>query len=152
MIRFAYRCVLFPALLTYYRVFRPITHGVKVLIEDEDTGEILMVRHCYGDRQVWHIPGGGYWPRRETPEQAARREVREELGLELGALSHLGQYRTDKLGNRDTAQIFATTVRHPAIRIGPEIAEYRWASRSAIGEALRTYGVTRHALALLERR
>lgn len=152
MIRLAYRWVLSPALLAYYMVFRPITHGVKVLIEDARTGEILLVRHCYGDRQVWHIPGGGYRPRRETPEQAARREVREELGLELGALARLGEYRTDRFGNRDTAQIFATAVRDPAIRIGPEIAEYRWASRTAIGGALRTYGVTRHAIALLERR
>lgn len=125
---------------------------MKVVIEDERSGEILMVRHCYGDRNVWHVPGGGYRPRAETPEQAARREIREELTLELGALSYLGEYRTDKLGNRDTVQIFATTVHDAAIRLGPEIAEYRWASRRTIREMLHTYGVTKHALAVLESR
>ena len=111
-----------------------------------------MVRHCYGDRQVWHVPGGGYWPRWETAEQAARREIREELGLRIGALTRLGEYRTDKLGNRDTAQIFSATVRDAAIRLGPEIEEYRWAPRGAILQGLRIYGVTRHAIDLLERR
>ena len=152
MIRLVYSYVLFPALLAYYKLFRPRTSGVKVVIEDERSRDILLVRHCYGNREVWHIPGGGYWPRWETPEQAARREVREELSLELGALTHLGEYRTDKLGNRDTAQIFSTTVRDPAICVGPEIAEYRWASRRTVLETLRTYGVTRHALDLLENR
>lgn len=152
MIQLAYRYVLYPALVGYYRVFRPKTHGVKVVIEDERSGDILMVRHCYGNREVWHIPGGGYWPRRETPEEAARREVREELSLEVGEMTCLGEYRTDKLGNRDTAQIYATAVQDAAISIGPEIAEYRWASRRTILETLHTYGVTRHALGLLENR
>ena len=144
--------MLFPALLAYYRVFRPRTDGVKVVIEDERSRDILVVRHCYGDRDVWHLPGGTYWPRRETPEQAARRELREELALEIGALIHLGEYRTDKLGNRDTAQIFSTTVRDAAIRPGPEITEHLWAPRETILERLRTYGLTKHALHLLESR
>ena len=152
MIRLAYRFVLFPGLLVYYRVFRPKTYGVKVVIENERSRDILLVRHCYGSRDVWHIPGGGYWPRWETPEQAARREIREELALEIDSLTHLGEYRTDKLGNRDTAQIFLATVRDAAIRIGPEIEEVRWSSRQAILHGLRTYGVTRHALDLLENR
>lgn len=152
MIRLAYRFVLFPVLVCYYKLFRPKTYGVKVLIEDERSRDILLVRHSYGDRAVWHVPGGGYWPRWETPEQAARREVREELALEIGRLTHLGEYRTDKLGNRDTAQIFSTTVRDPAIRLGPEIADHIWASPQTILETLRTYGVTKHALHLLESR
>jgi 8-oxo-dGTP diphosphatase len=152
VIRLVYRYVLFPARSAYCRLFRPITHGVKVVIEDERSRDILLVRHSYGDRAVWHVPGGGYRPRRETPERAARREVREELALELGALTHLGEYRTDKLGNRDTAQIFAAMVREAEIRIGPEIAEYRWASPRTILETLRIYGVTRHAVLLLKSR
>lgn len=152
MIRLVYRYALFPALVAYYKAFRPSTFGVKVVIEDERSGDILVVRHSYGDRGVWHIPGGGYWPRRETPEQAARREVREELGLEIGALTHLGEYRTDKLGNRDTAQIFSAVVRDASISTSAEIDEYIWASRRTVGETLRTYGVTRHAMDLLDGR
>jgi 8-oxo-dGTP pyrophosphatase MutT (NUDIX family) len=36
---------------------------------------------------VWSLPGGGYKPARETPEQAARRECIEELGIEPDALA-----------------------------------------------------------------
>jgi 8-oxo-dGTP diphosphatase len=152
VIRLAYRYALFPARVAYYKLFRPSTFGVKVVIEDERSADILLVRHSYGDRGVWHIPGGGYRPRHETPEQAARREVREELGLEIGALTHLGEYRTDRLGNRDTAQIFSTVVREASIRASAEIDEYIWASRRTVGEALRTYGVTKHAINLLDQR
>jgi 8-oxo-dGTP diphosphatase len=152
VIRFAYRHVLSPARSAYFRVFRPRTHGVKVVIEDERSRDILVVRHSYGEREVWHVPGGGYRPRFETPEQAARREVREELALEIGALTYLGEYWTDRFGNRDTSQIFAATVRDATVRPSAEIAEYRWASRRTILEELRIYGVTQHALSLLEGR
>lgn len=152
MIRLVYRYALSPARMAYFRVFRPKTNGVKVVIEDEASGDILVVRHSYGDREVWHVPGGGYRPSAETPEEAARREVREELALEIGPLTHLGEYFTDRFGNRDTAQIFATTVRATTVRPSFEIAEYRWASPRTILDELRTYGVTKHALSLLESR
>lgn len=147
-----YRWVLSPARLAYFRTFRPRTTGVKVVIEDVRTRRILMVRHSYGNRDVWHVPGGGYRAGTEAADVAARREIREELALEVGALTHLGEYRSERFGNRDTAQIFATRVENTGVRPSPEIAEYRWASRRTILEELRTYGVTKHALRLLEGR
>lgn len=145
-----YRWVLSPARLVYFRTFRPRTAGVKVVIEDARTRRILVVRHSYGNRAVWHVPGGGYRTGAEAADAAARREIREELGLQVGRLTHLGEYRTDRFGNRDTAQIFATRVDDAEIRPSPEIAEHRWASRRTILDELRIYGVTRHALGLLE--
>ena len=147
-----YRWVLSPARLAYYRAFRPRTTGVKLVIQDARTRRILVVRHSYGNREVWHVPGGGYRARAEAADAAARREIREELGLEVSALTHLGEYRSERFGNRDTAQIFATLVEGAEVRPSPEIAEYRWASRRTILDELRIYGVTRHALGLLEGR
>jgi ADP-ribose pyrophosphatase YjhB (NUDIX family) len=57
--------------------------GVSVILTNR-AGEVLLLRHSYGP-QVWALPGGGL-PPREAAEAGARREVREELGLELGAL------------------------------------------------------------------
>ncbi|MPY66695.1 NUDIX domain-containing protein [Deinococcus sp. SDU3-2] len=53
--------------------------GVAVL----RSGEVLLVRR--GDNGRWDVPGGGAQPG-ETPEQAARRELREETGLTVGDL------------------------------------------------------------------
>ena len=46
-------------------------------------GHVALVRHTYGDRRLWELPGG--WVRGdEDPGVAARREVREEMGIDVG--------------------------------------------------------------------
>lgn len=53
-------------------------------------GETLMIRKARGDgRGLWNGLGGKFEPG-ESPEACARREVREEAGLELGALEWRG--------------------------------------------------------------
>jgi len=46
----------------------------------DDTGRIMLVRPTY--KEFWDIPGG-YVEAGETPTQAAAREVREEIGIEV---------------------------------------------------------------------
>ncbi|SNR62384.1 ADP-ribose pyrophosphatase YjhB, NUDIX family [Haloechinothrix alba] len=46
----------------------------------DDTGRVLMLRMTYKD--FWDIPGGYVEPG-ESPQAAAAREVREELGLDI---------------------------------------------------------------------
>jgi 8-oxo-dGTP pyrophosphatase MutT (NUDIX family) len=52
--------------------------GVKCLLTHR--GRVLMVRHTYGARRTWYLPGGAA-RRREPPLRAAAREMEEELGL-----------------------------------------------------------------------
>lgn len=66
---------------------QPITIGVRVMLIRD--GQVLLVKHSYQDG--WLIPGGGI-KRKETPEQAARRECREEVGAEIGDLELIGIY------------------------------------------------------------
>ena len=65
------------------RVVRTIAPGFTVgaicVIERTD-GELLLVRQSY--RSAWGIPGG-LLNRGESPEDAARREVAEEVGLAI---------------------------------------------------------------------
>jgi 8-oxo-dGTP pyrophosphatase MutT (NUDIX family) len=49
------------------------------LIERAD-GRMLLIRHLY--RKQWGVPGG-LLQRNETPTDAARREVFEEVGIEI---------------------------------------------------------------------
>ncbi len=54
-----------------------------------DGGQLLMQKRA-GTR-AWHVPGG-FLELGETLEDAARREVLEETGLTVGALSLVGAY------------------------------------------------------------
>jgi 8-oxo-dGTP pyrophosphatase MutT (NUDIX family) len=65
------------------RVVRTVAPGFTVgamcFIERAD-GALLLVRLSYRER--WGVPGG-LLKRNESPEEAARREVREEVGLDV---------------------------------------------------------------------
>lgn len=66
-------------------LFRPV---VGVVVQDED--EVLLVEPARGVAQGrWTLPGG-FVNFFEDPEEAARREVMEETGLELTGLSLVG--------------------------------------------------------------
>lgn len=57
----------------------------------EDGHVYLVGQYRYPlERYSWEIPEGGC-PEGEDPEQAARRELREETGLEAGRLEKLGE-------------------------------------------------------------
>ena len=75
------------AFRVYCFFVRPLTLGVRVMMIQN--GKVLLVRHTYLDG--WFMPGGGV-KRRETLEQAARREAREEVGAQLNEICLMGGY------------------------------------------------------------
>src|SRR4051794_41709999 len=68
-------------LRAWWLVRRPTTRGAKLLLHDGG-GRVLMVRHTYGKRDEWELPGGSLG-RREAPQDGAAREAHEELGVRL---------------------------------------------------------------------
>jgi len=65
--------------------------------------DLLLVRTSY--RAGWHLPGGGV-RRGETPEEAARRELAEEIGLTAAALRPAGSTCGIWDGQRDRIYFF----------------------------------------------
>ena len=60
----------------------------------DGAGRVLLVRHTYGDRAAWELPGGWMHARRGRRPTAARREVAEELGIDVVAGRRLGRAST----------------------------------------------------------
>jgi 8-oxo-dGTP diphosphatase len=133
----------------YWRLLRPKTFGVKVVVNHPQLGSsaIALVRNTYGRSDVWTLPGGGYRPSKETPEAAAAREVREELGLEVSRLTIIGEYQTQAEGKRDTVTFVKCTARSDSLRINDEVAEVVWCKPEDIGRTYKTFEVTIRAVA-----
>jgi 8-oxo-dGTP pyrophosphatase MutT (NUDIX family) len=73
----------------YWFAVRPVSVGVLGLVVDE-AGHVLLVEHTY--RHGWYLPGGGV-RRKEALDACLRRELREEVGIELtGEPRLLGVY------------------------------------------------------------
>lgn len=104
-----------------WRVYHPITLGVRVILTRD--GEVLLVRHTY--RPGWFLPGGGVH-RRESLEQAARREVREEAGARAGEMRLLGMYANFEDSKSDHVAVFGATEVTLSGKHDDEIAELGW--------------------------
>jgi ADP-ribose pyrophosphatase YjhB (NUDIX family) len=88
----------------YWRRWRKVPiAGVSVIVTNLG-GDVLLLRHSYGPA-VWALPGGGL-ARGEDPLEAARREVREELGVELARIEFVGTLDEVLSGSPHTAHIF----------------------------------------------
>ena len=100
--RTAYRAA-FRVLKIWWYVRRPDHRGALVAVWHD--GKLLLVRQSY--RKTYSLPGGTVG-RKEAPEAAACRELREEVGLDvqMDELVPIGTWtlRTEYIN--DTAHIF----------------------------------------------
>jgi 8-oxo-dGTP pyrophosphatase MutT (NUDIX family) len=135
------------AIQAWSALVRPRVWGVKCVLRDGG-GRVLFVRHTYGDREAWELPGGRAH-RREPAAEAARREAREELGADVADWREAGVARLAQRGARLT--ITALEARWPdgvAPDADPvEIAQVAWHPIDAPPAPLGL--VTRAALAAL---
>ena len=115
------------------RVLRPLVPidwgGVKCVLTDGD--RVLLVRHTYGSRQ-WDLPGGGRH-RGERSIDAARREMREELGLEIDDWRALGQLHARAERHRQTIDVYGAELSSPTLRLDlGEIEVAAWFARDRL--------------------
>jgi 8-oxo-dGTP pyrophosphatase MutT (NUDIX family) len=87
--------------------------GVKCVLTHD--GRVLLVQHTYGHRE-WDLPGGSM-RRGEAPVAAARREMEEELGVQLDDLRLLGEIRARPYRARDRIHCFEAELGSPELTI-----------------------------------
>ena len=128
--RFAYR-VGFRAARLWWRLRRPAHDGAVVAVWRG--GRVLAVRQSH--RSNLSSPGGGI-RRSEEPREAARREMREELGLVVspGDLVFAREMVVDWDFRRDHVRVFEVHLRaEPDLRIdNREIVEARFVEPQAL--------------------
>jgi 8-oxo-dGTP diphosphatase len=133
----------------YWRLFRPKSYGVKAaILHPLDPSLVLLVRHSY-DSGAWNLPGGGYNPKRETPERSIARELMEELATRCRSYVYLGEYFTESEGKRDTVTLFACTPVTAQFTTDNEIAEIKWVPFSDLAQDNSYYRVVRTTARLL---
>ncbi len=105
--------------------------GVKCLLTHE--GKVLLVRHTYGRRDTWYIPGGAA-RRGEPMMRAAARELEEELGVRDLPLVDMASM--DMHLERIAVHIVCVHAELPdptLIRVDPvEIAQAQWFAMDAL--------------------
>lgn len=79
--------------------------GVLPFVDDDHVVLVRQYRYVFGENHRWEMPTGGVKPG-ETLEEAARRELREEVGYDAGELQHVSTYFTSKSIMRETGHLY----------------------------------------------
>jgi ADP-ribose pyrophosphatase YjhB (NUDIX family) len=125
------------------------TVTVAAVILDE-TGRVLLLKHRFRSDSGWGIPGG-FLAKGEQPEVGLRREIREEVALEIKSLK-LGLVRAV----RNFPQLQILYICRPAGELAVnsiEIEEYDWFPPDALPEklSLSQRALIEYALSEIER-
>lgn len=92
---------------------RDVVHhpGAVAVVPLHEDGTVTMV-HQYRaalDKGVWEIPAGLRDVDGEPPEETARRELAEEVGLAAGTLEHLTRFHNSPGCSDEAVEIFLAT-------------------------------------------
>lgn len=98
-----------------------------VIIEE---GKVLLVQH--GDDQFWKFPGGKWEEYDADLETTARREVKEELGLDIDLVAPLAPLLVRRDDGGAAVLIHYLAERHGAVVAGPDIRAWDWFSIDAL--------------------
>ena len=114
-------------------IFRIVLQKDRVrVIVYRDDGDILLVKNRFS-RQKWALPGGGV-KHNESYEQAAAREVLEEIGLKIHNLRYLGKANSHESYAKFSVRVFVAHASDYDIRCNFEMMEARWLNMNYLPE------------------
>lgn len=118
-----------------HSISRVIIVVMKVIISDviiiEDNKVLLVQERKQKAYGLWNFPGGRVEDG-ETPEQAAYREIREELNVELIDASYLKTYPYQIPGVEFDLNVFTGRIKGKIMVKNDEIMAYVWFTLSQI--------------------
>ena len=79
--------------------------GVLPFLDNDHVVMVRQYRYVFGENHRWEMPTGGVGPG-ESLEDAARREMREEVGYDAQKLQHVSTYYTSKSVMYETGHLF----------------------------------------------
>jgi len=107
----------------YWLLFRPYRPGAKTFVFNQD--KLLLVRLGYGHKK-WVLPGGGI-DKGENGEEAAKREVKEEAGLDIENLIYIGKrFNTNQYKKVDVFYYTTKTYNSNLVIDNQEIVDAGW--------------------------
>jgi 8-oxo-dGTP pyrophosphatase MutT (NUDIX family) len=91
--------------------------GVRIILARH--GRVVLVRHWFSPG-IWTLPGGGI-KKGETPNEAGKREVLEEIGYTVNSFGgQVGIYR-GRMGRRDSVIVLFTEDFGGNMRLAPNL-------------------------------
>jgi len=124
--------------------FRDHKVAVGALIERD--GRVLLVRRAVTPRMgMWALPAG-YMDYDEVPEQALRREVREETALDVHVGDVLGVFPLDNPDARGVIIVYWARANAGEARAGDDVSQVGWFAPDELPDDL-AFESTRWALA-----
>jgi 8-oxo-dGTP diphosphatase len=113
---------------------------VKASIKNED-GEFLVVKRSLEEDlfpDMWDFPGG-MMEENEMPDEAIRREVDEEIRVQVEEAAEMGKYELEEKGEPLEFIAFDVALAPGNVTISPEeYSEFKWASMAEILESKHT--------------
>lgn len=79
--------------------------GVLPFLDDDHVVMVRQYRYVFGENHRWEMPTGGVKPG-ESLEEAARREMREEVGFDAKQLERVSTYQTSKSVMQEIGHLF----------------------------------------------
>jgi ADP-ribose pyrophosphatase len=109
--------------------------GVVPFVDEDHVLLVRQYRYVQGEDHRWEIPTGGVH-QGESLEEAAQRELAEEVGYVAGSLVHVNSYYTSKCVCDETAHLYVGRDLTPA-QATPDETEFLETRVFAFDEALR---------------
>lgn len=105
-----------------------------------ERGDVALIRQSYGDTARFVCVAGIMKPG-ESAEDAARREIQEEIGQEAESLRFVRSY---PMAQRDMLMLgFEARVKEAPFRLSGEVAEARWFAPGEAMEKLKNARIAR---------